>query len=50
MRSSLVKQVLAKSDRVRELAQAVGQPSRLGVVTEGHTKSWNKGWGKYGKA
>lgn len=26
------------------------QPSRFDVVTESHTKSWNKGWGKYGKA
>lgn len=50
MRSYLADQVHAKGERICALAQSVGQPSRLDVVTESHTKSWNKGWGKYGKA
>lgn len=50
MRTSLADQVRLKGERVKTLAQQIGRQSRLEVVTVGHTKSWDKGWGKYGKA
>ena len=50
MRTSLADQVRLKGERVKTLAQQIGRQSRLEVVTVGHTKSWDKGWGQYGKA
>lgn len=48
-RSTLLDQVLAKSERVLELATDIGHSRGLNVVTGPETSSWNKGWGKYGK-
>lgn len=48
-KSYLQDQVLAKSERVLELAAGVGHPRGLNVEIGPETSSWNKGWGKYGK-
>lgn len=46
MTKALIERVKAKKPRIQTLTKKIKGSS---TTPKGHSKSWNRGWGKYGK-